>query len=299
MTRRRSTPWIHRWSRPIMGGIAIIGALGTAFLTVAKLTGDTSGVCPTGGCDVVLSSPYATVFGLPLTLFGFLGYFAMAVFALSPLAIDPNQNKKLHSQLESWTGLLLFLGGVAMATFSSYLMYVLAFKLQVVCLYCITSAIFSWSLLILAIVGRVWEDIGQLLFSGIAIVLVTLIGTLGVYSGIEGKGATASNAAQIQLAEHLSAIDAQMFGAFWCSHCQNQKAMFGKAAFKKIDYVECDPNGENSRTQLCKEANIEGFPTWKIKGKFYQGEQTLERLAELSDYTGPRNFGKPETSTQK
>ncbi|MGB3559369.1 MAG: vitamin K epoxide reductase family protein [Geitlerinemataceae cyanobacterium] len=300
MTRRRSVPWIHRWSRPIMGGIAAIGAAGTAFLTVVKLTGDTSGVCPTGGCDVVLSSPYATVFGLPLTLFGFLGYFSMVVFALSPLAIDPSKNKQLHNKVEGWTGLLLFLGGTAMAVFSSYLMYVLAAKIQAVCPYCIASAIFSWSLLILSIVGRDWDDRGQLLFSGIAVAMVTLIGTLGVYSGINPDGTTtASGSAQVLLAEHLADTDAQMFGAYWCSHCLNQKAMFGKEAFKKIDYVECDPKGDNPRTQLCKEANIEGFPTWKIKGEFYQGERTLEELANLSDYQGLRNFETSQTTTPK
>jgi uncharacterized membrane protein len=300
MTRRRSIPWIHRWSRPIMGGIAIIGALGTALLTVVKLTGDTSGVCPTEGCNIVLNSPYATVFGLPLTLFGFLGYVSMATFALSPLVINPEKNKQLHTKLESWTGLLLFLGGTAMAVFSSYLMYVLATKIQVSCPYCIASAIFSWSLLVLAIVGRDWDDRGQLLFSGMAVAMVTLIGTLGVYSGINKDGTTtASGTAAVQLAQHLADTDAQMFGAFWCSHCQNQKAMFGKEAFQKIDYVECDPKGENSRAQLCKDAKIEGYPTWKIKGELYSGERTLEELAKLSGYQGPRNFPKPPASTKE
>lgn len=27
MRRKRSTPWIHRWSRPLMAGIASIGAV--------------------------------------------------------------------------------------------------------------------------------------------------------------------------------------------------------------------------------------------------------------------------------
>lgn len=81
MRKKRFVPWIHRWSRPIMAGLATIGAVGTAYLTVVKLTQGTA-ACPTGGCDVVLSSPYATVFGLPLTLFGFLGYFSMIVFAI-------------------------------------------------------------------------------------------------------------------------------------------------------------------------------------------------------------------------
>jgi len=47
-----------------MAGIATVGAVGTAYLTAVLAQG--SAACPTSGCDVVLSSPYATVFGLPL-----------------------------------------------------------------------------------------------------------------------------------------------------------------------------------------------------------------------------------------
>ncbi len=31
---------------------------------------------------------------------------------------------------------------------------------------------------------------------------------------------------------------AKFYGAFWCSHCQEQKAMFGKSS-KLLPYVEC------------------------------------------------------------
>jgi len=37
-------------------------------------------------------------------------------------------------------------------------------------------------------------------------------------------------------------------------------------------------------------ANVKGFPTWEIKGQFYSGTQSLEKLADVSGYTGPRNF---------
>ncbi len=40
MPRKRPTPWIHRWSRLIMAGLATIGAAVTAYLTYSKLTGN-------------------------------------------------------------------------------------------------------------------------------------------------------------------------------------------------------------------------------------------------------------------
>lgn len=296
--RQRSIPWIHRNYRSIMAGIATIGAVGTGYLTVVKLTQGTA-ACPTGGCDVVLSSPYATVFGLPLTLFGFLGYLSMVVFAIAPLLLTSPKKKKLRASLDKWTGLLLFLGGTAMVVFSSYLMYLLAFVIKAVCIYCIASAVFSACLFILSIIGRYWEDIGQLLFTGVIVTSIVLVGTLGVYANINNPQVAESDpyavtnesgTAEVALAKHLTQQGVKMYGAFWCPHCQNQKQLFGKEAFSQIDYVECDPQGKNPQREACLAANIKGFPTWEIKGKQYQGEKTLAELANLSGYQGDHNF---------
>jgi len=92
------------------------------------------------------------------------------------------------------------------------------------------------------------------------------------------------------LARHLKQIGAKFYGAYWCPYCAKQKELFGKEAFSQIDYVECDPAGQNARTELCKAANIKGFPTWEINGKFYRGIQSLEDLADISGYQGDRNF---------
>lgn len=297
--RKRSLPWIYRWSRPLMAGIASLGAVTTAYLTIAKFTENPT-ICPTKGCDTVLSSPYANVFGLPLALFGFLGYLGMILFAIAPLLV-PSQQKELRSRLDQWTGLLLFVGGIAMTLFSGYLMYLLAFEIKAVCIYCVASAIFSTSLLVLAIVGRDWQDIGQLVFTGAIVGMVVMIGTLGLYSNVKNPVAdqvtpggytitTSSGAAEIALAEHLSQIGAKMYGAYTCPHCHNQKQLFGKEAVQKLNYVECHPDGKNARPDLCDAAKITGYPTWEINGKFYQGEKSLQELANLSGYKGLRNF---------
>lgn len=299
MRSKRSTPWIHRWSRPIMAAIATIGAVGTGYLTVVKLTQGTA-ACPTNGCDVVLSSPYATVFGLPLTLFGFLGYLSMIVFAVAPLFVNSPEQKKLRSNLEKLTGLLLFAGGTAMMVFSGYLMYLLAFVIKAVCIYCVASASLSTSLFVLALIGLEWEDIGQLFFTGIVVAMLVFVGTLGVYANVNNPSTaskvgdyamtTSSGADEIALAQHLKQTGAKMYGAFTCPHCQNQKQLFGKEAASQLNYIECHPKGKNARPDLCQAAKIQGFPTWEINGKFYQGEKTLQELADLSGYQGSRKF---------
>lgn len=299
IARKRSIPWIHRWSRLLMAGIATIGAAVTAYLTVTKLTGDPT-ACPTGGCDVVLSSPYATVFGLPLALFGFLAYASMVVFAIAPLLIDSSRQKDLRANSERWTGLLLFMGATAMTIFSGYLMYLIAFVIKAVCIYCVGSALLSTSLFILSIIGRDWEEVGQLFFTGMIVGMITLVGTLGIYASVSNPRVAAepggytitssSGAAEIALAQHLKQMGAKMYGAFTCPHCQNQKHLFGAEAAKQLNYVECHPQGQNAQPQACQTAGIESFPTWEINGQKYAGEKTLQELADLSNYQGPRNF---------
>ena len=190
-TRHRHTPWIYRWSRPLMGGIATAGALTTGYLTASKLL-DQATACPIKGCEQVLNGPYATVLGVPLSLWGCLAYITMAVLALGPLLLRFRKRQQ-QGNLEQLTALLLFIGATAMMIFSGYLMYLLAFQIHALCPYCIVSALFSFSLFILAVVGRDWLDRGQLVFIGIIVAIVTLIGTLWVYSPIH----TTARAAEI------------------------------------------------------------------------------------------------------
>ncbi len=104
------------------------------------------------------------------------------------------------------------------------------------------------------------------------------------------KVATVSGKAEIELAEYLAANDIKFYGAFWCSHCKEQKALFGAVAASKLLYVECDKDGENSQRQLCKDINIQMFPTWIINGRYYAGTKNLKEIAELSGYQGATNF---------
>lgn len=312
MTYRQPTPRIYQWSRPLIGAIATLGILDTATITYEKLNAAQASLC-TAGCSVVLNSPYAEVFGYPLALFGLVAYVMMALLALVPLAID-QEGKPDGAIAQTW--LWLFLGALAMTSFSGYLMYLLAAEIHAVCYFCIASALFSVAMLILTIVGRTWEDIGQGIFSGAIVLLVTLVGTLGLFSPVaQGTIAgtqirdnsgnvffivdTESGEAETQLAKHLKASGATMYGAYWCPHCCEQKQLFGQTAMKDLNYVECASSGKNADPEQCK-AVVEaveaqtgekfGFPTWKIGDRYYSGRKTLPELAELSGYSGPQNF---------
>ena len=50
-----------------------------------------------------------------------------------------------------------------------------------------------------------------------------------------------------------------------------------------LDHHACGSSnrGVDNKVEMCKAANIPGFPTWEIDGKLYPGEQTLEELEEI------------------
>jgi len=83
-----------------------------------------------------------------------------------------------------------------------------------------------------------------------------------------------------EFANYLTKQGVKMYGAEWCSHCQNQKKLFGNS-FQYIDYIDCDKNKNE-----CSIAGVNGYPTWNINGQNYPGEQSLERLAQLTVYSG-------------
>jgi glutaredoxin len=101
---------------------------------------------------------------------------------------------------------------------------------------------------------------------------------------------TVSGASETALVEYLAANDVKFYGAYWCSHCQEQKSLFGAAAAAKLPYIECAADGENSQRQLCKDKDIKYFPTWVIGGKYFTGTKDLKEIAKLAGYKGAMKF---------
>jgi len=78
----------------------------------------------------------------------------------------------------------------------------------------------------------------------------------------------------------LKEKNATFYGAFWCTHCQSQKALFGKSQ-KLLPYVECSTPDGQGQIAACQEKQIEGYPTWEFAdGSRETGEVSLQRLSE-------------------
>lgn len=110
------------------------------------------------------------------------------------------------------------------------------------------------------------------------IVTVIALGAIGalVYTAVQPGKLDA-------FAQCLEDKGAVFWGAFWCPHCQDQKAMFGKSQ-KQLPYRECSTPDGQRQTQQCIDEGIETYPTWD----FADGERTtgVLPLKTLSDRTG-------------
>ena len=92
------------------------------------------------------------------------------------------------------------------------------------------------------------------LFILFIVILVLLIGGLGMYINKADKGPSNLTG----FAQCLKDSGAEFYGAFWCPHCQAQKALFGTAK-QSLPYIECS-NPDNTQTQICKDKKIESYP---------------------------------------
>lgn len=80
---------------------------------------------------------------------------------------------------------------------------------------------------------------------------------------------------------------ATFYGAFWCPHCQAQKALFKKSA-RLLPYVECSQPDGKTQTQVCIDKGIKSYPTWYFKdGSVENGEVSLAKLAEKTGCVVP------------
>jgi len=81
-------------------------------------------------------------------------------------------------------------------------------------------------------------------------------------------------------AKCLNDSGAKLFGAVWCPHCQAQKKVFGESV-QYINYIECSPDGTKTQAPVCKDAGIQGYPTWQFAdGSEILGEASFEQLSE-------------------
>jgi len=128
---------------PVLAAVVALGGVADAvFLTVHHYTGEKVPCSIVAGCEQVLTSSYAEIWGVPLAAFGALAYFT--AFSLAILAAFGNRSmwKIFGAQV------------VLMAIFTAWLVYLQAVVIEAFCQFCLVSAAITLTLLSIFIVSK-------------------------------------------------------------------------------------------------------------------------------------------------
>jgi uncharacterized membrane protein/glutaredoxin len=262
--------------------VSSLGVALTGYLTWAAFTGGAVQGCSAGGgCDIILTSRWATLLGLPTSLWGLVGYAALAGIAFVRRA-DTHWSY-------AWT--VAFFG----VCYSVYLTVVSLTILESACPYCLTSLGLMTGALALVVLQRPPEMahrswLGLAAGRGALAALVILV-LHATYAAPQAEPAGPEDPLVRALAEHLADEDVLFYGASWCPHCQEQKRLFGASA-GRLPYIECSPAGRNTpQAPSCNRAGVQTYPTWIINGRAIVGQVlSLAELADATGFPGAANF---------
>ena len=115
------------------------------------------------------------------------------------------------------------------------------------------------------------------------IVVVLFIGGLGAFMSKANNAPSKLDG----FAQCIAGSGTKFYGAFWCPHCQAEKALFGNSK-KYLPYIECS-NADKTQTKICIDNKIEGYPTWIFKDlSRLTGEVSLQTLADKTQCLLPK-----------
>ncbi|NIP30448.1 MAG: hypothetical protein GTO02_10760 [Candidatus Dadabacteria bacterium] len=268
--------FINNWKGISIVALSLLGIILSGYLTNKIINYSELNFCLTGvECDIVNSSRYSKLLGVPVSVFGLIGY--LSILTVSFLSLTKN-NKWKFLYILSMTGF----------SFTVYLTFLELYIIKAICSLCILSAIIITLILFLVILKKQRmspkTSLLKLIVLSSFVLFFVFITLFSIQSPTRaGKLTTPATQEQINLAKHLKKLNSTMYGSYKCPHCNSQKQLFGNA-FKYITYVECHSRGPNANPGLCFTKGVKRYPTWEINGKFYEGFFTLEKLSDISDY---------------
>ncbi len=142
----------------IFVGVALLGFFDAAFLTIKHFVGGTLPCFNQGSCDLVTTSKYSLIMGIPVALLGALYYLATLIVSLV---------YALYKKPWARTLSVVFVG--IGFVFTLWFMYAQLFLIHAICLYCVGSALSTTILLILnIIIWRIMKNHGSTSISDMA-----------------------------------------------------------------------------------------------------------------------------------
>ena len=118
--------WLYRASVALV----VLGLLVSIYMTIYKVTSNNAMCLGSGDCSTVNASSYSEVYGIPVAVFGVLGYAAILM-----VLYFENRNRFLMQN----STLMIFGMALTGFIFTVWLIYVEVVLLKALCPFCVTS----------------------------------------------------------------------------------------------------------------------------------------------------------------
>ena len=130
--------WLYRASVALV----VLGLLVSIYMTIYKVTSNNAMCLGSGDCSTVNASKYADVNGIPVAVFGVIGYLAI-------LGVHSFENRNRFFKQNS----TLMIFGMALTgfIFTVWLIYVEVAILKALCPFCVTSQVAMTIIFIIAV----------------------------------------------------------------------------------------------------------------------------------------------------
>ena len=255
--------------------IAIIAVAGLAIMTYLTYIhyANVKSFCDLSAevsCDVVTTSIYSEVFGIPVSVLGLLYFAAVLVISLVKRSLPIFQS--------------LFFLTVFVLIPSLYLTLTEILFIKSFCILCETSKALMLAILVILFmaVRNSTKDIGRLV---IPVVIAGLVVSGVLFFAQTG---TVVKKDYSDLVEQINKAGWVYYKSYTCSNCRRQEKLLGEA-YNKLNSVECHPDGPNGNPELCLKNNITKTPTWILERdgaevRRVEGLQTIEALTEMAGF---------------
>ncbi len=155
MDKKMRFTHIPKWITYALVTCAALGLIDALYLTISHYQNSVP-TCLIGSCEIVLTSQYSLLFGVPVALLGALYYFVM--LALLVIRIE-SKNAVLRERVFAyalWTSIVGFLA-------SCYFFIIQASVLHAFCQYCLGSATTSTLLFVISmyVLGKYRLPVGD------------------------------------------------------------------------------------------------------------------------------------------
>src|SRR3990167_4897511 len=223
-------------------------------------------ISETVSCDVVTTSIYSEIFGFPISIMG-LGYFGLTGL------LSIFYRKRAFYQL-------VFLLTLFVLIPSYYFTALEAFVIKAFCILCETSKILMLATLVISFVAMK-EKFSVVLRIAIPVIIAGLVAAGVTYFAQTGNEVKRDYTAFVQALNQEGVV---YYKSVKCNNCKRQEKLFGKY-IKKLNSVECHPEGVNPQPELCLKKGIKKTPTFLIEKdgveiSRVEGLQPLEDLAK-------------------